>query len=64
VDTYFGRKFFYKSQTGKPQSFSTSRPHRLSDTLNTDNVSLYPQVGTACALLDNLASTGPNQFAP
>jgi hypothetical protein len=35
------------------------------DTLSTDDISLYPRLGTACALLDKLVSSRfPNALSP
>jgi hypothetical protein len=65
VDTYFGRKFFYKSSTGGRIVASIPFLTKEQDTLDTDDVSLYPQFGTACALLDKLASNRyPNAVTP
>jgi hypothetical protein len=65
VDTYFGRKFFYKSNTGGRIVASIPFLTDEEDTLDTDDVSLYPQFGTACALLDKLASNRyPNAVTP
>ena len=53
----------------KQHRWSHRRQHsildRREDTLDTDDVSLYPQFGTACALLDKLASNRyPNAVTP
>lgn len=65
VDTYFGRKFFYKSLTGGRIVASIPFLTNEQDTLETDDISLYPQFGTACALLDKLASNRyPNAVTP
>lgn len=65
VDTYFGRKFFYKSASGGRIVASIPFLTDDQDTLDTDDVSLYPQFGTACALLDKLASNRyPNAVVP
>lgn len=65
VDTYFGRKFFYKSSTGGRIVASIPFLTDEQDTLDTDDVSLHPQFGTACALLDKLASNRyPNAVTP
>jgi hypothetical protein len=65
VDTYFGRKFFYKSASGGRIVASIPFLTNDEDTLDTDDVSLYPQFGTACALLDKLASNRyPNAVTP
>ena len=56
-DTYFGRKFFYKtSGTAKIVGtipFLTDE----QDSLDHDDISLYPQFGMLCSLLDKLASS-------
>jgi hypothetical protein len=65
VDTYFGRKFFYKSSTGGRIVATLPFLTNDQDTLETDDVSLYPQFGTLCALLDKLASNRyPNAVTP
>jgi NurA domain len=65
VDTYFGRKFFYKTSTGGRIVASIPFLTEEEDTLDTDDVSLYPQFGSACALLDKLASNRyPNAVTP
>lgn len=65
VDTYFGRKFFYKSSTGGRIVGSIPFLSDVQDTLDTDDISIYPQFGTAFALLDKLASNRyPNAVTP
>ncbi len=65
VDTYFGRKFFYKSRTGSRIVASIPFLTDDQDTLDNDDISLYPQFGTACTLLDKLASNRyPNAITP
>lgn len=65
VDTYFGRKCFYKSSTGGRIVVSIPFLTDSGDTLDTDDISLYPQFGTTCALLDKLASNRyPNAVTP
>lgn len=65
VDTYFGRKFFYKSRSGGRIVASIPFLTEEQDTLDTDDVSLYPQFGSACTLLDKLASNRfPNAVTP
>jgi hypothetical protein len=65
VDTYFGRKLFYKSIRGSRIVASIPFLSNEQDTLETDNILLYPQFGTACALLDKLASNRyPNAVTP
>jgi hypothetical protein len=57
ADTYFGRKFFYKapSKARIVGSIPFLRPEQ--DTLDSDDVSLYPCFGTVCALLDKLVTS-------
>jgi hypothetical protein len=64
-NTYFGRKFFYKSRSGARIVATLPFLDDAQDTLDSDNVSLYPQFGTACALLDRLTSCRyPNSLTP
>ena len=56
-DTYFGRKFFYKSQSGARVVANIAFLDDAQDTLDTDDISLYPQFGAICSLLDRLASS-------
>jgi hypothetical protein len=65
VDTYFGRKFFYKTASGTRIVASIPFLNDAQDTLDSDDLSLYPQFGTACALLDKLVSSRyPNSLSP
>jgi hypothetical protein len=65
VDTYFGRKVFYKSASGSRIVTSIPFLTEAQDTLDTDDVNLYPRFGAACALLDRLASNRfPNAVTP
>jgi hypothetical protein len=65
VDTYFGRKFFYKSATGSRIVGSIPFLSGEQDTLETDEISIYPQFGTICTLLDRLACNRyPNAITP
>ena len=65
VDTYFGRKFFYKGSTGGRIVASIPFLDDEQDTLDTDDISLYPEFGAACRLLDKLASNRyPNAVTP
>ncbi len=65
LDTYFGRKFFYKTASGSRIVASIPFLTDAQDTLESDDVSLYPQFGTACALLDKLVSSRfPNSLSP
>lgn len=64
-DTYFGRKLFYKTKNGARIVASIPFLSDAQDTIETDDVSLYPQFGRACALLDKLVSSRyPNALAP
>lgn len=65
LDTYFGRKFFYKTQNGSRIVASLPFLTAEQDTIETDDVSLYPRFGTICRLLDKLASSRfPNAVSP
>jgi hypothetical protein len=65
ADTYFGRKFFYKTKSGARIVASIPFLDSTQDTLNSDDVRLYPSFGTVCALLDKLVSCRyPNALAP
>ena len=57
VDTYFGRKFFYKSARGARIVASIPFLNDEQDTLDSDDISLYPQFGPLCALMDKLVSS-------
>lgn len=64
-DTYFGRKFFYKTKNGYklvPQlaSFSNSQKD-----ISTSNISQFSRLGDACILLNDLISNRyPNSINP
>lgn len=65
LDTYFGRKFFYKTASGARIVANIPFLDDDQDTLETDDVSLYPEFGTCCSLLDALASSRfPNSVSP
>ena len=64
-DTYFGRKFFYKTQSGARLVAVVPFLDHLQDSLDTDNISLYPSFGAICLLLDKLVSSRyPNAVVP
>jgi hypothetical protein len=64
-DTYFGRKFFYKTKSGARVVGSIPFLDAAQDTLDTDDVALYPSFGTVCSLIDKLVSCRyPNALAP
>ena len=65
LDTYFGRKFFYKTTSGARIVANVPFLDDDQDSLSTDDISLYPEFGSACALLDSLASSRfPNSISP
>lgn len=65
LDTYFGRKFFYKTASGGRIVASVPFLSDEQDTLDTDDVSLYPSFVTVCQLLDKVASCRfPNAISP
>lgn len=64
-DTYFGRKFFYKTKSGARIVASIPFLEANQDTLDSDDIGLYPSFATVCALLDKLVSCRyPNALAP
>lgn len=56
-DTYFGRKFFYKTRGGAKVVGTIPFLSDAQDTLETADISLYPQFPTVLSLLDALASS-------
>jgi len=65
LDTYFGRKFFYKTASGARIVANIPFLDEVQDTLDTNDTSVYPEFGPACALLDALASSRfPNSVSP
>jgi hypothetical protein len=65
ADTYFGRKFFYK--TANHGRIVASLPFLSSeqDTLESEDIALYPRFPTVCDLLDKLVSSRyPNALSP
>jgi hypothetical protein len=57
LDTYFGRKFFYKTASGAQIVASIPFLTDTQDTLDTADPSLHTRFGSACALLDRVASS-------
>jgi hypothetical protein len=55
-DTYFGRKFFYKTASGARIVADMPYLSDEQDTLASEDVRLYPQFPAACGLLDKLVS--------
>jgi hypothetical protein len=65
MDTYFGRKLFYKTASGARIVADIPFLDEKQDTLDTDDISLYGEFGSFCALLDTLASSRfPNSVSP
>ena len=56
-DTYFGRKFFYKTQNQARIVASIPFLSDAQDTLDSDDISLYPQFAAICTLLDRVVSS-------
>jgi hypothetical protein len=64
-DTYFGRKVFYKTASGARIVANVPFLTLEQDTLESDDASLYPQLGNVCATLDCLVSSRfPNAVSP
>jgi len=64
-DTYFGRKFLYKTKNGARIVASIPFLTDEQDTIESDDVSLYPRFGAVCSLLDRLVSSRfPNAISP
>lgn len=57
MDTYFGRKFFYKTQNEARIVASIPFLSDDQDTLDSDDISLYPRFATVCTLLDRVVSS-------
>lgn len=65
LDTYFGRKFFYKTHSGYKIVANTAFLSDKQDTLESDDINFYPQFITICRLLDKLVSSRyPNSLSP
>lgn len=56
LDTYFGRKLFYKTASGARIVANVPFLTDEQDTLATTDIALYPQIPLTCALLDKLVS--------
>ena len=64
-DTYFGRKFFYKTLSGARIVADLPFLSEQQDTLDSADVSHYSQFGAVCVLLDKLVSSHyPNALSP
>lgn len=65
LDTYFGRKFFYKTSSGARIVASIPFLEDSQDTLSSADCTLYPAFPVTCALLDKLVcSRFPNALTP
>jgi hypothetical protein len=65
LDTYFGRKFFYKTKSGARIVASIPFLDAKQDTLDSADISIYPAFPVTCALLDKLVSSRfPNALTP
>jgi hypothetical protein len=65
ADTYFGRKFFYKTKSGARIVANVPFLTPEQDSLAGDDPSVFPQFGTVCALLDKLVTSRfPNALGP
>jgi hypothetical protein len=65
ADTYFGRKFFYKTKSGARIVANIPFLTLAQDSLLTDDPAAFPRFGTVCALLDKLVTSRfPNALAP
>lgn len=65
ADTYFGRKFFYKATNGARIVATLPFLTEKQDTIDTADITLYPQFAHYCLLLDKLTSSRfPNSLSP
>jgi hypothetical protein len=65
IDTYFGRKFFYKTKTGQRLVGTVAFFNSYQQNLETANVNQFPRIADAISLLDQLASSRfPNAITP
>lgn len=65
ADTYFGRKFFYKAANGARIVATLPFLSADQDTIDNDDIGLYPQFPHYCFLLDKLTSSRyPNSLSP
>src|SRR5713101_79348 len=64
-DTYFGRKFFYKANSGARITATLQILDSVQDDISKDDIALYPSFVCVCALLDKLVSSRfPNSVGP
>jgi hypothetical protein len=65
LDTYFGRKFFYKTESGARIVGNIPFLTDEQDSLMSSDVVFYERFGNACRLLDKLISVRyPNSLSP
>jgi hypothetical protein len=65
LDTYFGRKMFYKTTSGARIVANVPFLAAQQDTLESSDLDLYPQIPVCCAILDKLVSSRfPNSLSP
>lgn len=65
ADTYFGRKFFYKTKSGARIVANMPFLTAQQDSIASDDPAPYPRFGTVCALLDKLVTSRfPNALGP
>lgn len=65
IDTYFGRKFFYKSKSGARIVGTIPMLDEAQDNTATEDVAKYPSFPSVCAVLDKLVSSRlPNSVGP
>jgi len=57
ADTYFGRKFFYKAQSGARIVASIPFLSDAQDTIDSNDISPYLPFATVCTLLDRVVSS-------
>jgi len=63
--TYFGRKFFYKTQSGARIVANIPFLSAAQDSLSTNDPAAFQKFGTVCALLDKLVTSRfPNALGP
>ncbi len=64
-DTYFGRKFFYKTKSGALIVATIPYLTPQQDTLASEDSAIYPTFGIVCAMLDKLVTSRfPNALGP
>jgi hypothetical protein len=64
-DTYFGRKFFYKAQSGARVVGTIPMLDSSQEDITSNDISKYPSFSTICAVLNKLVSSRfPNSVGP